>query len=132
VIGALERGGEVVTSVVPNLALPTLQGFIRQNVMPGGDVHTDERRSYIGLHKHGYRHMTCNHGVMEYVSPLGATVNQIESFWRHLKCSIKGTHIHVSPKYLGRYAKEFEFRFNRRHNPAAMFPALISTFPTLN
>jgi hypothetical protein len=76
--------------------------------------------------------MTCNHGIHEYVGFDGASVNQIESFWRHLKCSIVGTHVSVSPKYLGRYAKEFEFRFNRRHTPAEMFPALISPFPPLN
>ena len=132
VVGALERGGDVVTQVVPNQRRVTLQPFVLANVKSGGQLHTDELNSYVGLHTHGYRHMTCNHGIHEYVGFEGASVNQIESFWRHLKCSIVGTHVHVSPKYLGRYAKEFEFRFNRRHTPAAMFPALISTFPPLN
>src|SRR5947209_9772519 len=120
VVGALERGGDVVTAIVPNQRRVTLQPFVLANVMPGSQVHTDELNSYVGLHTHGYRHMTCNHGIHEYVGFEGASVNQIESFWRHLKCSIIGTHVHVSPKYLGRYAKEFEFRFNRRHSPAAM------------
>ncbi len=132
VVGALERGGDVVTAVVPNQRRVTLQPFVLENVKVGGQLHTDELNSYVGLHRHGYRHMTCNHGIHEYVGFDGASVNQIESFWRHLKCSIIGTHVSVSPKYLGRYAKEFEFRFNRRHIPAAMFPALISTFPPLN
>jgi transposase len=132
VVGALERGGDVVTQVVPNQRRATLQPFVLANVARGSQVHTDELNSYVGLHTHGYRHMTCNHGIHEYVGFEGASVNQIESFWRHLKCSITGTHVSVSPKYLGRYAKEFEFRFNRRHTPAAMFPALISTFPPLN
>lgn len=131
VVGALQRGGDVVTAVVPNQRRVTLQPFVTANVLPGGQLHTDELNSYVGLHRQGYRHMTCNHGAHEYVGFEGASVNQIESFWRHLKCSIVGTHISVSPKYLGRYAKEFEFRFNRRHNPSAMFPALISTFPPL-
>jgi transposase len=60
-----------------------------------------------------------------------ATVNAIEGFWRHLKCSIAGTHISVSPKHLSRYAKEFEFRFNRPKEAASMFPGLISTFRPL-
>jgi transposase-like protein len=132
VAGALERGGDVVTAIVPNQRRATLQPFVLANVKPGGQLHTDELNSYVGLHTHGYRHMSCNHGIHEYVGFDGASTNQIESFWRHLKCSIVGTHVHVSPKYLGRYAKEFEFRFNRRHTPAAMFPALISTFPPLN
>jgi transposase len=132
VAGALERGGDVATRVVPNQRRATLQPFVLANVKPGGQLHTDELNSYVGLHTHGYRHMTCNHGIHEYVGFDGASVNQIESFWRHLKCSIVGTHVSVSPKYLGRYAKEFEFRFNRRHTPAEMFPALISSFPPLS
>ncbi len=79
----------------------------------------------------GYWHKTVNHAHEQYVSPTGTTVNAIEGFWRHLKSSIAGTHISVSPKYLGTYAKEFEFRFNRRNDPASMFPALVSTFQPL-
>ena len=131
VVGALQRGGDIITAVVPNQRRVTLQPFVMGNVSPGGQLHTDELNSYVGLHTQGYRHMTCNHGAHEYVGFQGASVNQIESFWRHLKCSIQGTHISVSPKYLGRYAKEFEFRFNRRNDAASMFPALISTFQPL-
>ena len=80
----------------------------------------------------GYEHMTVQHNKGQYASSNGASVNQIEGFWRHLKCSIAGTHVSISRKYAARYAKEFEFRFNRRHNPAGMFPALISTFPPLS
>ena len=101
------------------------------NVKPGGELHTDELTSYAGLHTKGYRHMTVNHGAHEYVGFAGATVNGIEGFWRHLKCSISGTHISVSPKYLGTYAKEFEYRFNRRNDPASMLPELLSTFRPL-
>ena len=124
----MQRGGEIVTQVVPNQRRATLQPFVTANVHPGGQLHTDELNSYVGLHTQGYRHMTVNHGAHEYVGYQGATVNAIEGFWRHLKCSIQGTHISVSPKYLARYTKEFEFRFNRRNDPASMFLALISTF----
>ena len=55
----------------------------------------------------------------------------VENFRRHLKCSIKGTHISVSHKYLERYAKEFEFRFNRRMTPGRMLSELLSRFPEL-
>lgn len=101
------------------------------NVIPGGQLHTDELKSYVGLHKQGYRHMTVNHGAGEYVGYQGASVNAIESFWRHLKCSINGTHTAVSPKYLGRYVKEFEYRFNRRNDASSMLPELLSTFRPL-
>ena len=73
--------------------------------------------------------MTVNHGAGEYVGFGGATVNAIEGFWRHLKKSIEGTHTSVSAKHLGTYAKEFEYRFNRRNAPASMLPELLSVFP---
>ena len=106
------------------------------NVQTGGVVHTDELNSYRSLGAAGYRHATVNHGAEEYAYydyRLAATVsvNAIEGFWRHLKCSIQGTHTSVSPKYLGRYAKEFEFRFNRRERPEVMLPELLSTFRPL-
>ena len=135
-IGAMERGRDVVTAVVPNRCKVTLQRFVENNVATGGVVHTDEFTSYRGLGAAGYRHATVNHGADEYAYSdyrLAATVsvNAIEGLWRYLKCSIAGTHISVSPKYLGRYAKDFEFRFNRRNDAASMFPALISMFAPL-
>ena len=130
-VGALERGGDVVTQVVPNQRRGTLQPFVTANVAPGGALQTDELQSYRGLHTQGYRHMTVNHGAHEYVGFQGATVNSIEGFWRHLKASINGTHIWVSAKHLGKYAKEFEYRFNRRSEPHQMLPELLSTFQPL-
>lgn len=131
VVGALQRGGDIITAVVPNQRKATLQPFVLANVAAGGELHTDELNSYRGLHTAGYRHMTVNHGAGEYVGYQGATVNAIEGFWRHLKSSINGTHIWVSAKHLGKYAKEFEFRFNRRQCPETMLPALLSTFQPL-
>jgi transposase-like protein len=84
--------------------------------------------SYTGLNKKGYDHKTVNHAAGEYVN--GKThVNGLENFWKHLKGSIRSTHIHVSKKHLHKYAKEFEYRFNSRGNPSEMFPALVSQFP---
>ena len=136
VVGALERGGNLITAVVPNQRRETLEPFVLANVRVGGNVHTDELRSYANLGKAGYRHATVNHGAHEYAYfdyRLGDTVsvNSIENFWRHLKCSIVGTHTSVSPKYLGLYAKEFEYRFNRRNRPEMMLSELLSTFRPL-
>jgi len=136
VVGALERGGDLITAVVPNQRRNTLEAFVKGNVRIGGNVHTDELRSYAMLSSVGYRHARVNHSAHEYAYydyrlDETVTVNSIENFWRHLKCSINGTHTSVSPKYLGLYAKEFEFRFNRRNRPETMFSDLISTFQPL-
>lgn len=136
VVGALERGGDIVTAVVPNQRKATLEPFVTANVKAGGIVHTDELASYSGLAAKEYRHATVNHGAQEYAYydyrlAETVTVNGIENFWRHIKCSIQGTHTSVSPKYLGRYVKEFEYRFNRRNRPETMLPELLSTFRPL-
>jgi transposase-like protein len=128
VFGMMQRDGQVMTKVVPNVAKKTLQPIIEENVLDGSTVHTDELKSYKGLKKAGYNHKTVNHGEREYVLD-DTHVNGLENFWKHLKGSIRSTHIHVSKKHLHKYAKEFEYRFNSRENPSAMFPALVSQFP---
>lgn len=132
VFGMLETGGNVVTHVVPNRLRSTIYPLVSASVQPGTQVHTDEYRTYKAIATLGYTHEAVNHRAGEYVcAKTGATVNAIENFWRHLKVSIGSTHVSVSPKYLGRYAKEFEYRFNRRNDPAGMLPELLSTFRPL-
>ena len=131
VFGMMERGGDLVVEVVKDRKSKTLLPIITANVREHSEVHTDEHVAYGALSKRRYWHKTVNHAQEQYVSPTGTTVNGIEGFWRHLKASIAGTHISVSPKYLERYAKEFEFRFNRRNDPVSMLPELLSTFRPL-
>lgn len=126
--GMLQRGGQVMTKVVPNVRTKTLEPIIEENVLDGSTVHTDELFSYKGLSKKGYKHQTTNHGIGEYVNG-NSHVNGLENFWKHFKGGIRGTHIHVSKKHLHKYAKEFEYRFNSREHPSEMFPALVSQFP---
>ena len=124
----MQRGGQVMTKVVPNVRRKTLQPIIEANVRDGSTVHTDELHAYADLGSKGYKHQTTNHGAGEYGKG-NSHVNGLENFWKHLKGSIRSTHIHVSKKHLHKYAKEFEFRFNSRENPKQMFPVLVSQFP---
>src|SRR3569623_50358 len=135
VFGMIECGGEVITHVVPNRTRGTIFPLVKASVAPRSAIHTDEYRTYItvgNIAGMAYTHEAVNHRMGECVcARTGASVNAMENFWRHLKTSISGTHISVSPKYLGRYAKEFEYRFNRRNDPASMLPELLSTFRPL-
>lgn len=124
VFGMAERGGEVMTKVVPDVKKQTLLQHVHENVEKGSTVHTDELKSYNGLRKIGYEHKRVNHGAGQYVN-LDSHVNSIEGFWARLKLSIRGTHIHVSKKHLEKYLKEFEFRYNYRKIPGRMFQALL-------
>lgn len=131
VFGMLERDGDVVTAVVPNRSGRALLPHVAKHVEAGTEIHTDELGAYSDLLIHGYGHKKVNHARGEYVTPAGVGVNTIEGFWAQLKRSINGTHIHVSGKHLWKYAKEAEYRFNRRNRQETMLPELLSTFRPL-
>lgn len=131
VIGMMERGGEVVTKVVTSRHREPMERLVLDNVHPGATVATDEFGSYRRLDALGFNHVTVQHKKGQYTTPNGGGVNSIEGFWAQLKRSINGTHIHVSRKHLWKYAKEAEYRFNRRNVPSAMLDELLSTFGPL-
>jgi transposase-like protein len=127
VMGMVERGGAVMTKIVPTVERKRLLPHILGNVKPGSTISTDELKSYFTLPKHGYTHGTVNHSKEEWVDGIHHT-NTIEGVWSIIKRSIRGTHVHVSRKHLWKYLGEFEYRFNMRHAPEAMFARLLLSF----
>ena len=127
VFGMVERGGDVMTRVVPNVRRATLERHILENIKGGATVSTDELASYGKIARFGYTHGTVNHSADQWVDGIHH-VNTAEGFWSRLKNSIKGTHVHVSAKHLPKYLGEFEYRFNMRHHPEAMFARLLLSF----
>ena len=127
-LGMLDRDGDIITEVIPNVRRSTLHPLIEKNIEKGSTVHTDEWISYKGIDSKGYIHKTVNHAAEQYATP-ESHVNTIEGYWSRLKQSIRGTHVHVSPKHLSSYAGEFEYRYNSRKNPEKMLPELLGTFP---
>ena len=49
----------------------------------------------------------------------------LKGHWSLFKRSVRGTHIHISPKYMSKYLEEFEFRHNLRKSLATMFIRLM-------
>ena len=130
VFGMLERGGDVMTYTIPSRSGLHMLGGIVKNIKDGTEIHTDEARQYEGLGiMTQYTHMSVNHGASQYVGPAGETTNAIEGYFSQLKRTIKGSHIWVSPQHLNKYAKECEYRYNRRDEPESMLPELLGTFP---
>lgn len=132
VLGMLERDGDVLTTIVPDNRKHNLLPKVAEHVAPGTICHTDELRSYTGLSAMGFAHDTVNHSRGRYVSATGCHVQGIENFWAQLKRSINGTYIHVSGKHLWKYAKEAEYRFNRRDCAETMLSELLTTFRPLS
>lgn len=128
VLGIHERGGEVMTRVIPDRTSRSVIPHILRNVRAGAWVATDEAWAFKPLEDYGYEHETVNHAAKEYVRGPVHT-NSIESFWATVKRGIRGTHIWVSAKHLPSYLGEFEFRHNLRKRPHRMFDLLLLAFP---
>ncbi|MDB5684864.1 MAG: transposase [Sphingomonas bacterium] len=128
VLGMVERGGDIVTRVVPNNRQSSVFPPIMSLVKPGSEIHTDMARSYQELWRRGYKHLRVNHGAGQYVTGDGTHTQTIEGFWMQLKRGINGTHIHVSGKHLPKYLAEFEYRWNMRDVPHLMLDRLLYSF----
>jgi transposase len=127
VFGMLSRGGDVMAKVVPNARERTLEPLIMRNVEKGSTISSDEFAAYHRLGRIGFTHGSVNHGSKQYVDGIHHT-NSLEGYWAQVKRSIRGTHIHVSAKYLQKYLGEFEFRYNLRRDPQLMFWHLVESF----
>jgi transposase-like protein len=110
VMGILERGGKVRTSVVPNRKKKALQSEVRKHVEAGSAIYTDALKSYDGLNE--FEHQVVDHAV-EYVNGKVHT-NGLENFWSLLKRGLNGTYISVEPFHLFRYLDEQTFWYNNR------------------
>ena len=133
VMGMLEKGGDVITEVIPDRTSKSLMPHIRDHIEEGSEIHTDEHKGYNPLDRtDDYERLAVNHSKEEYVGDLGQTTNSIEGFFSQLQRTISGTHIYVSDKHLWKYAKECEYRFNRRLTPELMLSELLSRFPGLD
>ena len=104
---------------------------VMDSVLPNTEIHTYELAAYKAIKRvdMNYTHKSVDHSAKQYVGLDGETTNTAEGFFMHLKRTIKGTHIWVSPKHLHKYASETEFMYNRRNRPLTMLPELLSVFP---
>ena len=111
VMGILERGGHVRTTVIDNRKKKLLQGHVRSHVAAGTALYTDALLSYEGLAAE-YAHGVIDHAVA-YVDGKIHT-NGLENFWSLLKRGIGGTYVSVEPFHLFRYLDEQSYRYNNR------------------
>ncbi|MFZ3339712.1 MAG: IS1595 family transposase [Terriglobales bacterium] len=113
VMGILQRGGKVRTTVIPNRKKAAIQSEVRKHVEAGSALYTDFLLSYEGLAGE-YAHQVVDHAV-EYVDGRVHT-NGLENFWSLLKRGLSGTYVSVEPFHLFRYLDEQSFRYNNRRD----------------
>jgi transposase-like protein len=106
--------GEVRSQVVPNVQGFTLSDAI-ENVADKAQttLHTDGHGGYGFIDWEFKGHATVNHHQGEYARG-DVTTNRVEGFFSQFKRSIDGTHHHISKEHVGRYAREFDFRYGTR------------------
>ena len=124
VAGMVERGGQAVVKVVPDVKARTLLPMIQRHVPTGQTVYSDEMLSYNRLSSLGYMHRTVQHSAKQYVVGKAHT-NNIEGMWSNIKRGIDGVHHAVSPKYLQGYLDAYVYRFNHRSDETPMFVQLL-------
>ncbi len=113
VIGAVERGGDVVARPSARVDGRTIAEFIADNVDFDAHLMTDEFPSYRRVGREMGRHSTVDHGKY-YVSGLSHT-NTIEGFWSLVKRAWYGIHHHYSRRWMGEYIAEACYKYNIRH-----------------
>ncbi len=124
VMAAVERGGQMRALVVPDATAETHKNFIWQNVSTKGTRLITDQTNRLDNVAAAYDRHTVNHSKGEYVRG-DIYVNNVESFWSHVKRSIKGTHKSVSQQHLQEYLNGFSWHYNNRHNDRERFYALL-------
>lgn len=117
VVGLLERGGKVLTFVVPNTSQDILHPIMVDHVANGTTLITDHHKSYLGLDSHCL-HVRVKGETQEgnYKTDRHFHTNNIENFWSTFKRGIIGIYHSVSVKHLHRYTTEFGYRYNNRES----------------
>lgn len=127
IIGAVERDGKVRAIAAPSRKSEVILPFVKNNVVRGTHIVTDEYQAYQRLTSgaYGFSHSRVKHGKDHYVWK-GQNTNSIEGFWGQFKRSVRGTYHFVSAKHLQSYLDEFAFRYNLRASEVPIFEVLIS------
>lgn len=126
VIGIVERKGEVRMQAVESVDRKTAHDIVERHVAKGSTVMTDEFQSFTKLGKAGYDHRTVNHG-REYAKPDGTHTNTVEGLFGNFQRRLRGIHVAVSAKHLGKYCGMYGQRYNTRQlEPLGRFDAWFS------
>lgn len=122
---AAQRGGQIKAFLYPDATADSLWDFVTKNIKPGTRLLTDGAHGYKMLRMQ-YDIHSVNHSKKEFARDY-VHVNRIETFFAHLKRSIKGTYKTISKQHLQSYLDAFVFHYNNRHNDNHRFASLLGT-----
>jgi transposase len=126
----IQRGGQVVLRMLPNVQQETIKPRITATVAEGAMIHTEEYDIYARLAAWGYRHKTVCHAQGEYARDEDGDgfhevhVNTMEGFWSLLRSWLR-PHRGISQEKLPIYLGFFQFVHNVRQRGKALLGTLI-------
>jgi transposase-like protein len=130
IFGMIQRCGQVVIQMLPNVRQTTIKPLIKATIKPGTLVYTDEYAIYDRLDEWGYDHESVNHGAGEYARDDDGDgfceihVNTMEGFWSLLRSWIR-PHRGISQEKLPFYLGFFEFVHNAGKRGKSLLHSLI-------
>ena len=122
--------GSARIAVLPAATAADLGGFVRGAAKPGARIITDGLKSYDGL-ADSFRHYSI---VQDSGKNADAVLPIVHVLFSNVKTWLNGTFHGVSAKHLPRYAREWNYRFNRRGRIADLTDFLLrraATRPTI-
>ena len=122
--------GSARIAVLPAATAADLGGFVRGAAKPGARIITDGLKSYDGL-ADSFRHYSI---VQDGGKNADAVLPIVHILFSNVKTWLNGTFHGVSAKHLPRYAREWNYRFNRRRRIADLTDFLLrraATRPTI-
>jgi transposase-like protein len=131
VLGMIQRTGELILELLPNVQQKTIQPLIQDCVQPATLIYTDEYNIYARLTEWGYTHKTVNHSSGEYARDEDGDgfhevhTNTIEGVWSLLRSWLR-PHRGISQEKLPCYLAFFEFVHNARRRGKALLSSLLS------
>lgn len=115
----VERDGQARTRIIPSVTAKNVGKFMNDCVRKTATVNTDEHAAYNYPLRDYKQHDSVNHSKYEYARRNAdgsvSHVNTCESFFSLLKRGVVGAWHCISPEHLPKYASEFEYRWNTRH-----------------
>lgn len=130
IFGMIQRGGEVVIQMLPNVRIATIAPLIQRTIAQGSLIYTDEYNIYNRLSRWGYWHKTVNHGEGEFARDedddgfCEVHVNTMEGFWSLLRSWLR-PHRGISQQKLPLYLGFFEFVHNAKSRGKSLLSSLI-------
>ena len=130
ILGLIQRDGQVVLRMLPNVKQKTIKPIIEATVVKGTMIYTDEYSIYARLPVWGYQHKTVCHSRGEYARDEDGDgfhevhVNTMEGFWSLLRSWLR-PHRGISQEKLPIYLGFFQFVHNTRRRGKALLGALV-------